>query len=283
MAYRHWGSVLVCAAWIASLSACGDDVEADAAIDTSTDSAIDGAIEDAAVDDGPSSIDAGPTALGDASMDADVPDAHADADASSDDGGAVDASDNVPNPDAETDSGMEGGATDPIDPDAVSVAVDYQVRCLDCQPTAPDSPVRRFDTNDGGPEVAVECEVVQHGAERMVSFSIRHTDLAQPTSNFALSVRNANLDPAGDPGVQCEIRVEEGSNEYRGRCADTAPTSSDPCELHLSLDGTDLTGSLLCHNIQHKMLASIVRHVVAATTVEEPATFALHGCRVPES
>lgn len=281
MAYRHWGLAIACVAWVASLSACGDDV--DDLEDADASDAVDGAIDasaafDSAVDD--AREDAGHVAVNDASMDADMLDARVEADASDDDGEIpVDAND-ASDPDASADAATDSSV--PIDPNALSVDIDYQLRCLDCLPTAADSPARRIHSGESGPDVALECEVVQRGDERFATFSISYVDPVSSEQSFSLSVRNASVDGAGDPGPQCEVRVREGAQEYRGPCIGTAPSSTVPCGLQLSLDATDLTGSLRCHRIQHLLSASLFRHVVAPGADSEPAVFAFHKCSVPE-
>lgn len=285
MAYRHWGLAVVCGGLLASLSACGDaagdlaDLDASDALDAAIDAsaAFDSAVDDAR--DG-GSVAVSDASVDDASMDAHVSDARVQADAADDSGEiAIDAND-VTDPDASADAATDSSVT--IDPNALSVAIDYQVRCLDCSPTAPDSPERRIHSGESGPDVALECEVSQLGDERFVTFSISYVDPVHAEQSFSLSVRSASLDRAGDPGPRCEVRVREGANEYRSPCIGTAPTSTVACGLQLSLDATDLTGSLRCRNIQHLLTASLERQLVAAATDTEPAMFAFHNCSLLE-
>src|SRR5688500_1593258 len=82
------------------------------------------------------------------------------------------------------------------DPAALFADVSYQLRCLDCNPIAPDGPKRDFSTTDGQNGTELSCR----GSGGLVSLEI-------VGEGFTFKVLDAR--PGDQPGNQCEIQVSE--------------------------------------------------------------------------
>lgn len=150
------------------------------------------------------------------------------------------------------------------DPAALFADVNYQVRCLDCEPRTADDPERDLSVVDGD-GASLRCESVGG----LVTLVIE-------AGNYAFEIHNARL--GNDPGGQCEVRVTEGSNEYRGACKAEGSDDAQPCEVELNADGTGFVGRVYCDQIRHHRSASLFRYVVAPGTGDEPADVVASGC-----
>ena len=151
------------------------------------------------------------------------------------------------------------------DPAALFADVSYQVRCLDCEPRTADGPERDLSVVNGETGTSLSCEA----AGGLVSLELE-------TSDYAFKIISARL--GADPGGQCEVRVKEGINEYRGACKAEGSNDEQPCEVELTADGSGFIGRVYCNKIRHHLTASLFRYVVAPNTTDEPAEITASGC-----
>lgn len=163
------------------------------------------------------------------------------------------------------------------DPAPVLVEVDYQVRCLGCEPRAPDEPAHDISAVMGRQGFRVSCTRDEYGDTRVLSFS---ADTSEPQINgnkgFSLAIRQAEAGP--DPGPSCRVNAREGVNKYEGRCSADDPTDEIPCQVLMDFDDGLLEGTLLCRNIADEGGA---RRSIVASESDQPAEFTVHGCPRP--
>ena len=151
------------------------------------------------------------------------------------------------------------------DPAALFADLSYQLRCLDCTPIAPDAPKRDFSVVNGEDGTTLSCST----SGGRVSLEVIGEDF---------QFKMLDVLPGDDPGNQCEIRVREGGNEYRGGCKKVGGSGSNACEVELTGGGDSFSGTVECHNIKHMSNATLQRHVVAPGTTDEAAQVAVEGC-----
>jgi len=154
------------------------------------------------------------------------------------------------------------------DPAALFADVSYQLRCLDCNPIAPDGPKRDFSTTDGQNGTRLSCRA----SNGLVSLEI-------VGEGFMFKILDAR--PGDQPGNQCEVQVSEGgtSNEYRGACKPVDGAGMQPCEVELVSDGDGgFAGTVECHRIPHRVTSAAFRHVVAPGSTDKPANVSAQGC-----
>ena len=163
------------------------------------------------------------------------------------------------------------------DPPPLFIDVDYQVRCIDCQPLAPDDAIRRVTVLDGESGFRVQCSVFRRGGDRRLSFSARYTDEESANANYSFGLDQANLDSA-NPGSGCLVVVSEGNNTYEGKCTGGDPDADAPCRVELEEEDGIVMGSVLCEAIPNKNTGMFTRHVVAPNS-QSAARFEVHGCR----
>jgi hypothetical protein len=163
------------------------------------------------------------------------------------------------------------------DPAPLYIDVRYQVRCIDCEPRAPDDPVRDVELLDGELGFTVECSVVQRGDDQLLNFRAAYIDDDRPSSNFSLRMEQVTLDD-NDPGPDCRVTVAEGANSYRGECTTEEPDGAAPCQIDLRVEEKIVFGEVFCDGVPNRTNAMTARHLVAPGTEDEPAEFELHGC-----
>jgi hypothetical protein len=161
------------------------------------------------------------------------------------------------------------------DPPPLYVDVDYQVRCIECDPRAPDDAARRVRALDAEAGFTVECRVEESRGDRLLTFSVRYEDKADDSNSYGLSLVQANLD-AADPGGSCRVTVFEGSNTYEGHCS-AELAAGVTCQVELGAEAGIVTGSILCREVENKNAPGYKRHVVAPSSTD-PAEFKVHGC-----
>jgi hypothetical protein len=162
------------------------------------------------------------------------------------------------------------------DPPPLYVDVDYQVRCIECQPIAPDDAVRRVDALDGERGFAVECNVTRREGDRLLTFNAAYTDPDEARNNYSIGLIQVNLDGAG-PGNSCRVTVVEGNNSYEGLCTNDDPSSEQPCRVELEAEDGIVMGSVLCENVPNRNQSMLTRHLVAPNS-QSAARFEVHGC-----
>jgi hypothetical protein len=163
------------------------------------------------------------------------------------------------------------------DPAPVVVEIDYQVRCLDCQPRAADDPPHDITALMGKQGFRVSCTGDDYGDTKAISFSAETNELqANGNQGFGLAIRQAL--PGDDPGPSCRVNAREDVNEYEGRCSADDPTDEIPCQVAMDFEDGLLKGTVLCRNIPDEVGAR--RSIVASGSVE-PAEFTVHGCPRP--
>lgn len=163
------------------------------------------------------------------------------------------------------------------DPPPLFVDLDYQVRCIDCEPRAADDAVRRVMALDGEDGFSVDCNVARREGDRLVTFTAAYTDEERSRNSYSFGVIQANLDASG-PGGSCRVVAVEGDNSYEGKCTGGDPSEEEPCRVELEAEDDIVMGSVLCENIPNRNSAMITRHLVAPNS-ESAARFEVHGCR----
>ena len=164
-----------------------------------------------------------------------------------------------------------------LDPEVLFASVEYQVRCLDCEPRSADEKRRDLNLIDGDDGYEVDCNAAQAGGKDVISFHVALDDQDAPSKSHRFEVQKAEYGKGG-PGSQCEVVIREGANRYIGECSSKAPTDDVPCQLDLEVDGTRVFGSLRCAHIQLEGAPTITRYVVEPGTDDKPAQFEIHGC-----
>ena len=168
-------------------------------------------------------------------------------------------------------------ACEKLDPEARFASVEYQVRCVDCEPRAPDERRHEITLLDGEEGYEVSCDAVQAGGKDVVTFRIAFDDPDAPSSAHRFEIQKAEYGGSG-PGSQCEVIIREGRNRYIGDCSGSKPSEDVPCQLELETEGTQVIGSLFCANIPLEGAPTVTRHVVEPGTEDKPARFEVHGC-----
>jgi hypothetical protein len=163
------------------------------------------------------------------------------------------------------------------DPPPLYVDVDYQVRCIDCEPRAADDAARDIRAIDGELGFSVECSVTERGGDRLLTFRAIYTDAERASRSYGISLVQANVE-GGDPGGSCLVVVTEGSNTYEGDCSADEPDEESPCQVELEAEDGIVVGSILCEGVPNKNSSMSTRHVVDPNS-EDPAKFEVHGCR----
>lgn len=170
-----------------------------------------------------------------------------------------------------------------VDPAPLFIDVDYQVRCIDCEPRSPDDPKRRIMTLDGDNGYQLDCHASVVGTDRVLSFSAKYDDPEASAKNHSIEVLQVGYEEK-DPGSKCEVRVRERSNRYIGKCTDGDPTPDTPCQVKLKVEDGIVKGSLFCIGIPNEAIESSVRYLVHSDDPDPmaddrvPATFEVQGC-----
>jgi hypothetical protein len=162
------------------------------------------------------------------------------------------------------------------DPAPLYLEADYQLRCIDCKPTAVDETPRSLNVLNGEAGYVVACSAEASGGDRVVSFSASFKDPLGKKDKFSIAVTQANID-AANPGASCRVEVVEGSNDYKGNCTGGSPTDGKPCVVKLKAEGGVLSGTIDCKTIPNAGDAQIRRYLVAPGT-NKAAKFSIDGC-----
>ena len=169
------------------------------------------------------------------------------------------------------------------DPAAVFIDIDYQVRCLICEPRSPDDPKRQIATLDGDNGYDVDCHVSTVGKDRVLSFSAFY-DAEGTSMDHSIEVLQAAY-TGDDPGSKCLVRVRERSNRYVGNCTGGNPEPDAPCKVEIDVKDGIVDGTVLCDEFANEASATSKRHLVLSDRPDpkaddlQPATFAIHGCK----
>jgi hypothetical protein len=167
------------------------------------------------------------------------------------------------------------------DAPAVFIDIDYQIRCLECEPRSPDDAKRQIETLDDDMGYAVDCNVTGSGKNQVVSFSLSF-DSDGVAKDHSIEAKEVPLG-GGEPGSKCIVRVKEIANTYAGKCASDEPEPGAECRIETKLEGDVITGTVLCANMPNASIESSTRHLVLSEfgSMHEdltPAEFELHGC-----
>lgn len=168
------------------------------------------------------------------------------------------------------------------DPAAVFIDLDYQVRCLDCEPRTADEPKRQIMTLDDDQGYQVDCHVSTVGKDRVLSFSAIY-DAPDSIMDHSIELLQA-VYKDDDPGSKCLVRAREGSNRYVGKCTGGDPTPDAPCQVEIHVKDGIVNGTLFCVLFANEAIKSSTRYLVIsdhpnpAAPDMVPATFEIHGC-----
>jgi hypothetical protein len=162
---------------------------------------------------------------------------------------------------------------------AVYSELTYQVRCLDCEPRAPDEASHTIKVVNGENGYKLGCAVERVDAVRRVTFSVEHNDPAHPSMDHMFKVASGNLD-AAESEPRCSLQVLESANTYVGSCSSSAPDpeAGVPCQATFELKAGVITGGVYCTAIANSANLFATRYLVAPNTRSEPAHFEIHGC-----
>ena len=176
-----------------------------------------------------------------------------------------------------------GAACNNVDPAPVFIDLDYQVRCIDCEPRAPDDPKRQLALLDGDMGYQIDCHASTVSKDRVLSFSAIYEDPEDSKNKHSIELLQASFD-GKDPGDKCEVRVGEANNGYKGKCTGGEPTADNPCQVKLKVDEGVVRGTVLCIGIPNQALEGTTRYLVLSNPIDpkeddkQPATFEVQGC-----
>lgn len=158
----------------------------------------------------------------------------------------------------------------------IYVDLSYQVRCLDCDPRAPDSAARRIKAVEGELGLKLECRARSIEGTRRVTWLSDHRRQNSDDS-YMLSITNLNIEGEESEGP-CEVAITEGPNTYKGACGSDDPTPGRPCKVSVDVEDGVVRGEVYCDDIPNEVTNSLTRYLVAPVS-REPATFQVYGCR----
>jgi hypothetical protein len=158
----------------------------------------------------------------------------------------------------------------------IYVDLAYQLRCLDCDEHAGDSPVHKIKVVDGEDDFSLDCVIRQATEGRKLKFTAMNLDVKNSANNRSFSVDSAGIGDVSQDG--CSVRVVEGNNTYVGTCSSDEPSSDAPCQVSFTLQDKIIKGSVYCANIPADGNQTSTRYLVAPNTASDPATFSLYGC-----
>ena len=160
----------------------------------------------------------------------------------------------------------------------VYVDLAYQVRCLGCNPRAPDDSPREVKAVNGEDGYRLTCEVKKVGGARRVNFAVEHTPSDASAQDHAFRVELANLD-GEDTSLQCAVHVLEGVQIYGGACTSDEPSESGgPCQANFRVEKGVIKGGIFCDNIPVEAAPQVTRYIVAPGTSDGPAQVQIYGC-----
>ena len=169
-----------------------------------------------------------------------------------------------------------GGCTSQ-DSSPVFLDMEYQVRCITCEPRSPDNEKRSIMLLDGEEGHSVRCRIGERSGDRFLTFSMTFIDEVTESKNYGLDIFEANIDD-NDPGNTCEVTVREGNNTYKGECTGSEPDEDATCQLEFAPEGDILRGSVLCLEMTNQVNNTTFRRVVKPGKKDEAADFEIHGC-----
>jgi hypothetical protein len=155
----------------------------------------------------------------------------------------------------------------------------YQVRCLDCEPRGPDDAAHKIKVVEGEDDYNLNCTVVRSGGVRRVTFTASRLDKKDSSSSRVFEVRSASLDGDDNDASQCQVHVVEGDNTYDSTCSSDDPSGDTPCQATLSEKGGIISGSLFCDKIPNLVSATTSRYVVKPASTSDGAPFKIYGCK----
>jgi hypothetical protein len=158
----------------------------------------------------------------------------------------------------------------------VYIQLSYQVRCLDCNPRAPDDNEHVIKNVDGEDGYKLTCQVKKENGVRRVDFSVAHTS-SDAASSYTFTLEKGSLD-GDDSSGECQVTVIEGDNTYKAPCSSDEPSDDSPCQAQFSVDKGVIKGGVLCNNILNEAASTLTRYVVSPGTRTDPAGFSLYGC-----
>jgi hypothetical protein len=160
----------------------------------------------------------------------------------------------------------------------VYIELAYQVRCLDCDPRAPDYTEHNIKHVDGEAGYAMACSVTKLDGARRVTFSATHIDPMNSSTDHSLKVSLANID-GDDTDRPFDVRILEGATTYVGSGTSDSPSDSQPCQARFTVKDNVINGGLYCAHIPSDSDIANNRYVVAPATSSDPAPFKLYGCQ----
>jgi hypothetical protein len=173
--------------------------------------------------------------------------------------------------------GLVLSACNEENPAPLFLDIDYQIRCLDCEPRAPDSLRHNFATLDGEQGFTLLCSTANQGGDRVLNFSATYLDPEGAQSkNFSIRLISVNLD-SSDPGDGCRVVATEGGNTYEGHCTSAEPSGDDECQIKVDVEHETVIGSILCEKIPNRSTNEVVRYLVKGGG-SSAAEFVFEGC-----
>lgn len=162
------------------------------------------------------------------------------------------------------------------DPAPLFLKIDYQVRCLDCDPRTADDPAHELRAVNGSAGLRVSCSSDTLDGLRTFNVEVSSSERqSNGAEGYSLAIRQAAV--GDDPGSACHVLAREGANSYDGRCAAEPPSPEIPCQVAVRMEQGVLLGSVLCDRIPNLATTALWRSLVKPRT-HEPAEFEAHGC-----
>lgn len=161
------------------------------------------------------------------------------------------------------------------DPHPVYIEMEYQVRCVRCEPLAPNDPPRRVRALPGDDGMDIRCSIEEISGDQRLTMSAVYLDPEDDSRNYAFQISQLNME--GGPGGSCQVKVIEGANTYEGGCTDDAPTASAPCRIEHTTEDNVIRGTLLCENISNANV-NTARHLTQPGSDTEAFEWEVWNC-----
>jgi hypothetical protein len=160
----------------------------------------------------------------------------------------------------------------------VYLGAEYQLRCLDCEPRMPDSPVREVALLDGEEGWTISCSIRELSGRPAMNLDARYQG-EREDDRYGLRIRSAHI--GGEVNDQCRVRVTEGVNEFEGGCTkgDPDPSVDAQCKVSFKVyDPQIIRGQVFCDQLPQPAAVTNFRYLVSPGTRDEPMEFDVYNC-----
>jgi len=158
----------------------------------------------------------------------------------------------------------------------VYLETEYQLRCLDCQPSTSDEPERDIALLNGEFDFTVTCDVTRVGGERSMTLTAAYKARSSE-DRYGFRITRGDID-SKEQTDECEVQVLEGANTYEGICTGDDPSDDKPCKVTFKPDGEIVEGTMYCDKVKLLGAPSNFRYLVDPGSSDKPAKFEVHNC-----